>query len=566
MGRRLGAAAIAAALALTLALVACRTVPQAASLIGQGEQKELRERTTPAEQQHRSQLRLLVLALDGVDRDLLYRMLRAGELPGLAALLGGQRGRRFPHAHFADRVLSVMPSNTAPGWAAVFTAAPPAVNGIPGNEFFLRGERRLAAPVPVSFQDMAPILAIYTDSAADDLLLVPTIYQRMRQAEPAIRIWVSMSQFHRGADRLLLAKRAVVADAARVWLERLAGADDPHELYEELDQEVMDTVSDALDEGPVPDVLTVYLAGTDLYGHAAPQGPDPARRAFLRRVVDPELEGLRRKLARRGALGGAHVAVVSDHGMTDVLSSQRQALGVDGPDEPPAVLEGAGFRLRPFELEVAGDHDFQAVLAYGGATAFLYLADRSRCPRTGQVCDFLRPARYREDVLAAAEAFLRASRDGAVAPGMRGALELILVRRPRRAGAVPRPFQVYLGGGAVQPVEAYLAAHPELRYLDAGRRLRELAVGPAGDRAGDVLLIAKSASAASPAGRYYFSGTNFAWHGSPSAKDSRVPFILAHPGRPASALRRTAERALGRRPGLPQVGELLIELARRPAS
>ncbi len=67
-----------------------------------------------------------MIALDGVDRKLLYDMLRAGELPGLASLLGGREADgRFAHAHFDETLLSVLPSCTLTAWAA--TPRQPAV-------------------------------------------------------------------------------------------------------------------------------------------------------------------------------------------------------------------------------------------------------------------------------------------------------------------------------------------------------------------------------------------------------------------------------------------------------
>ena len=46
------------------------------------------------------------------------------------------------------------------------------------------------------------------------------------------------------------------------------------------------------------------------------------------------------------------------------------------------------------------------------------------------------------------------------------------------------------------PVDAYLAREPRERYVDVERRLRELAVGPRGDHAGDVLLLARNGNEA----------------------------------------------------------------------
>ena len=544
--------------------VACRVGSKVTQLVIQGESRDLRERDSRSEEAHRPRLRLLVIGIDGIDRDLLYRMLRQGELPGLAALLGGRKGGQHPHAHLSDRVLSTMPSSTAPAWASIFTGAPPSEHGVTGNEYFIPSTRTLAAPIPVSFQDLEPVVSIYTDDEADELLQVPTIYQRMRREDPEILIWVSMSQFHAGADRLLLAKRAVLAKAAQAFLERVVGQEDHREVYEDLDEEVMEVVFEEIgDEGP-PDVLTIYLSGADLYAHQAPKGPERARVEYLREVLDPELRTLYHKLDERGALDDAYVVVVSDHGHTQVLADERHALDSEGEEEPPQVLEAAGFRVRPFKLEVADDEeDFQAVMAYGGATAFVYLADRSRCAAKGQRCDFSAPARWREDVLAAAEAFHQASAGRGAVPGMKGTLELVLVRRRVAIGEQPREFEVYLGQGKTQRLGAYLAAHPELPYVAAEARLRELAVGPVGDRAGDILLLSRSAAAERPEDRYYFSGTYHSWHGSPSRRDSEVPLIVAHRGRSSEQLRRLVSDALGDEPRLQAVGQLLLTLARR---
>src|SRR5687768_7355706 len=77
----------------------------------------------------------LIVALDGVDRDLLYEMLRGGELPGLARLLGGDSLR---HAHLDRTVLASMPTMTFASWATIFTGVSPAEHGVTGNEYFDR--------------------------------------------------------------------------------------------------------------------------------------------------------------------------------------------------------------------------------------------------------------------------------------------------------------------------------------------------------------------------------------------------------------------------------------------
>lgn len=60
-------------------------------------------------------------------------------------------------------------------------------------------------------------------------------------------------------------------------------------LYAELDNAVVGVAASELDgKGPLPDFLTVYLSGTDLYAHVADEGPERARRSYLK-VVDPHV-------------------------------------------------------------------------------------------------------------------------------------------------------------------------------------------------------------------------------------------------------------------------------------
>jgi hypothetical protein len=501
---------------------------------------------------------LLLLALDGIDRALLYSMLNDGELPAVARLLHGQ-GEDFPNAYFDPALLSTLPSSTLAAWATVFTGVPPARHGIAGNEFFIRETRELAAPAPVSIPDPSPVLAIYTDGYANQLLRAPTIYEQLRALRPAASAWVSMSQFHAGASRLLLADRTVVADAFQGMLDGLVD-DEGAGVYAELDEEVVDTLLEALAGDRAPHVITLYLTGADHYAHVYEHGPDDARRRYLRTVVDPLVRRVRDALAAQNALGNRYVVVTSDHGHTAVVHDAHHALATEDEDDPPAVLRGAGFRVRPFQLEVDADDDFQAVLAYGGAMAYVYLADRSTCLKPEQPCDFTRPPRYDEDVLAAADAFYAANRTGKNAPGMKGTLDLILTRKPRPFADDDLPFEVYVGERELVPVDEYLRANPRASYVAVDERLRDLAAGRFGERAGDVLLIARNGDAPSAQQRYYFAGLYHSWHGSPSRKDSEVPLIVAHPRRNARELAAIARAELGEAPRQQHLAGLLLRL------
>jgi hypothetical protein len=106
-----------------------------------------------------------------------------------------------------------LPSSTIAAWVTAMTGVPPSVHGVAGNEFFIRDERRFAAPAPVSVDSATPVLEIYTDDYVNNLVPEPTVYERMRERDPDVLIWVAMHQIYRGADRLVFARRTVLADA-----------------------------------------------------------------------------------------------------------------------------------------------------------------------------------------------------------------------------------------------------------------------------------------------------------------------------------------------------------------
>ncbi len=558
-----------ALLAAPLALAGCGATTQAARIVLAGDSRQLRERPSGAPLSSPDRPPILFVALDGVDRDLLYDMLKKGELPHFAELLGGRSADgKLPHAHLDETLLSTLPSSTMAAWPTVLTGVAPAQHGMTGNEYFIREKLRFAAPVPVTFKDSAPTLAMVTsDEYANRLLDAPTVYQRMRERDPDVSIWVAMHQIYAGADVFLIADRTAFVRAFEESLKdaatKVAGNEKrSRAVYETLDQEVITVVLDEIgDQGDrVPDVLTVYLSGADLYGHIAVEGPDDARRTYLKEVLDPQLGKLDEGLRKHHALDRRWVVVTADHGHTEVVEDERHALSTTQKDDPPQVLVEAGFRVRPFQLEVPRDADFQAVLAYQGAMAFVYVADRSTCTEEGKPCNWERPPRYREDVLIAAEAFHSASEDGLLVPGMKGTLDLVLTREPRPYAEDDLPFQVYVGKGETVPVKQYLAEHPHPDYVAVEERLRDLGVGPHGERAGDVLLLAHNGDRATPEERYYFAAPYQSWHGSPSKKDSEVPFIVANPQGQSAAIAARVRAVLGPTPRQQKVTDVILSL------
>jgi hypothetical protein len=490
---------------------------------------------------------LLIIAVDGIDRDLIYDMLRAGELPGFSALLGGEG---LTHAHLDETMLSVLPSLTIPAWSTIFSGVVPAVHGVSGNEFFIREERRLAAPAPATFPDPEPVVANFLEGYAGSLIAVPTVYEQMG---PAASIWVAMGHIHRGADRLIIVDRAALLAAGKAALQGASDGDTSFRVFSTADRELIENVREDVAKEGAPDVLTLYLAGPDHYAHVAEEGPDAARHRFLADVIDPELVKLAALLDAQGELAERFVILISDHGMTSVKHDDRHALEMEGEDEPPAALRRAGFRLRPFEHDVGPETDFDTVLAYQGSMAYVYLADRSACAP----CDWSRPPRFTEDILAAAEVLYQANLS---APGLVDSFDLILTRRPRPYAEDDEPFQVYAGGGRLVPLETWIATHPRPDdEVDLVRRLRDLAAGPRGERAGDILVLSRLGEK-NIDDRTYFSTPVHAWHGSASRRDSEVPLIVAHRGRSSAELGALTREVLGAHPTQEKAAELFLRL------
>ncbi len=545
---------------LAVLLAGC-AAHQLAKLEKQGDHHVLRQRPVDAPESSPDHPPILLLALDGVGRDLLYGELRGGKLPNLARLLGGAD---FGHAHFSDHLLSTLPSTTMAAWTTAMTGVAPAVHGVTGNEYFIREEARFACPAPVSFSSSAPTLEIYTDDYLDKLGAVPTVYERMRARDPHLLAWVAMHSIYRGADQLLLAKRVAVVHAFEDFVEteahRHLTSSQSRSLYENLDRSVVETVIDDLAAGTVPDVLTLYLSGTDLYAHVADEGPDPARISYLEEVVDPLLGKLVAALEARKALAGRWVVVTADHGHTQVIHDHEHSLFTDAAEDPNGVLAAAGFRVRPFKREVSAKDPFSAVLAYGGAMAYVYLANRSLCPGPKDICDWKQPPRYEDDVLAAAETFYKNNEDGSVVPAMKGTLDMILVRRPKPYAEIDLPFEVYVGGGKTMAVDAWLHEHPHPTYVYVEERLHDLAVGRFGERAGDILLLAHNGDRERPEDRFYFAAPYKSWHGSPSKQDSEIPLIVASSTHSAAAIGAFVGAILGDRPFQQKVADILLGL------
>ena len=518
-------------------------------LAAQGGDRVLRDPMRPV----RGGIRVVLIALDGVGDDELHRAVREGSAPNIAQLLGTSAGEEgYSHAYSAPDALSILPSTTMAAWSSIFTGEPPAETGVPGNEWFVREERRFVAPAPVSVTGREHTLEMLTDGLVGNAIRVPTLFDRMKT-----RSHVSLAPVYRGADLFTTPEPSAVAELFGEVAKGVLGEGSvEREAYSEMDLTSVDNLLESIREHGIPDLQVVYLPGIDLFAHVASH-PLAQEVGYLRTVVDSAVGLVRRAYDSLGVLDQTYFVFISDHGHTPVLDDDRHSLGTEGDGEPPALLKRTGFRMRPFVLEPAeNDQDYQATVAYQGAMAYVYLADRSLCPGQGARCDWSRPPRLEEDVMPVVRAFHRANETGDPIPALKGTLDLIFAREPKPPGVDALPFQVF-DGTRLLPIAEYLARHPRPDLLRLAERMEGLAAGPYGHRAGDVLLLARSGIQRPISERFYFSGPIQSWHGSPAAQDSRIPLVVARRGSTRRELELLLEPVLRNPPSQLDIAELV---------
>lgn len=524
------------------------TLDEAGELITEGGERVLREPMRPI----RGTPRVLVLALDGVGEARLAEALEAGDMPRLAAFLGEARGDGLrENAYVARSVPSVFPSETAAGWAAVYTGTPPAESGVTGNEWYVRDSLATFAPVPLSVGTIEQTLAIYTDSLFSRVIATPTLFERAD-----LRAHVSMGFVYRGADLLTPPDLNDFGDLAEAAVGAVFGGRD--EAYEELDDDTAEGVERGVERYGVPDLQIAYFPGVDLVAHAA---GGEAQRTYMREELDPDVGEILDLYREQGVLSDTYVVVVSDHGHSDVLDDDRHSLDAGGSDEPPALLDSLGYRLRDFSVG-ADTSDANVVMIYDEAVAMLYLADGSTCPDEGDVCDWLRQPRLEEDVLPLARAFRDAAEaDTGAVGGLSGALDLIFARASDPSGRTSPPFRV-LNGDRLVPVGEYLRSNPRPDLVDLERRLNWLTEGSYSDHAGDILLLATSGEHRPIEERFYFGAPRRSGHGGASASESYISLVLAREGVSGAWLRDVMRDAIGDAPTQLDVTRLILSLLR----
>jgi hypothetical protein len=518
-------------------LLSCSAV---VTLVTHGGEQRLREEPSLPE----SGARVLLFALDGAGYEQVMQTIRSGRAVHLQALLGREKkAGLFSHGYAVPNAISILPSTTMAAWASVFTGQPPAQTGVPGNEWFVREQMRFFAPAPVSVPDTAQTFAMMTEGLLGQAIQAPTLYEMV-----GLPSHVSLAPVYRGASLFTALEPTALMDIFGRFIKGTLGdSTGSQEMYAGLDEDSVAKLTAALQTDGVPSLQVVYFPGIDLYTHVA-EDPLPMEVSYLESITDKAVGEVLTAYQQLGVLNETYVLFVADHGHTPVLNDDRHALGTDGDDEPPALIEQVGFRLRPFVLNPAEtEQDYQATVAYQGAMAYIYLADRSTCPAKGDRCDWQKPPRLQEDVLPVARAFYKVNMTGEPIPALKDTLDLIFVREPRPPGRDALPFQIFDGEKLV-PIPQYLARHPRPDLLQLAKRMQWLSAGPYGHRAGDILLLTRTGLERPITERFYFSGPYHSWHGSPTMQDSHIPLILARQGDTGERLRSIVNTVIGSSP------------------
>jgi hypothetical protein len=468
--------------------------------------------------------RMIIFALDGAVPAGMMDNIKNLQMPHVKELLGNDEGDGlFEHGYAAPEALSVLPSSTIADWASIFTGSVPAWDGIPGDEWFDRETATFFAPVPVSMTDVADNTKLVTDDLIGNELKVPTLYERLR-----VRSYVSMLSVHRGATFYTTVGPDSLADLFRHLVRgALMGHEPERSLSGTLDRASVEELNKAIDEHGIPDLQVVYFPGIDIFTHAA-EDPLNSQMRYLAHVTDGAVGQVLDEYNRHNALDNTYVIFISDHSHIPTMNDEEHRLGPDDDSSPFKAVAEAGFRVRKASLILGDfDQDFQAVLAYQGSMANIYLADRTTCPDDDDNCDWKKPPRFHEDVIPVLKSLYQSNRRGRPIAGLKGKLDLIFSRQPTPSGTNALPFEIFDGQQLV-PIDDYLSENPRPDLPELSQRMRWLGAGPYGNRAGDIVLLPKACMNVPIENRYYFAGmTHYSWHGSACEQDGHIPFILA---------------------------------------
>ncbi len=507
-----------------------------------------------------SEPRMIIFALDGAVPAGLMDAIKSSRMPYISALLGKDEGDGlFEHGYAAPEALSVLPSSTIADWASIFTGSVPAWDGVTGDEWFIRETATFYAPVPVSMTDVADNTKLVTDDLVGKELKAPTLYEQL-----GVRTYVSMLSVHRGATYFSTVGPNSLSDLFEHLVKgTIKGRDPERSLSATLDRASVVKVNEVIEEHGIPDLQVVYLPGIDIFTHTA-EDPLNSQVRYLEHVTDGAVGKVLDEYRKHNALDNTYVIFIADHAHIPTMNDEKHRLGPDDDRSPFQGVAKAGFRVRKASLILDDmDKDFQAVLAYQGSMAYIYLADRTTCPKDDDKCDWNKPPRFEEDVIPVLKSLYRSNQYGRPVAALKGKLDLIFSRQPMPSGKNSLPFEVFDGKHLV-PIDDYLSEHPRPDLPKLAGRMRWLSAGRYGNRAGDILLLPKACMNVPIENRYYFAWmTHYSWHGSACEQDGHIPFILAQANGSGQKMRSIMNKFGGASPSERELTPLVVSIFRK---
>jgi hypothetical protein len=404
--------------------------------------------------------------------------------------------------------------------------------------------------------DVTDNTKLVTDDLVGNELKVPTLYERL-----GVRSYVSMLSVHRGATYFTTVGPNSLSDLfAHLVKGTMKGREPERSLSATLDRASVVKLNEAIEEHGIPDLQVVYLPGIDIFTHAA-EDPLNSQIRYLSHVTDGAVGQVLDEYRRHNALDNTYVIFISDHAHIPTLNDEEHRLGPDDDSSPFKAVAKAGFRVRKASLILSDtDRDFQAVLAYQGSMAYIYLADRATCPKDDDKCDWKKPPRFEEDVIPVLKSLYESNRHGRPVAALKGKLDLIFSRQPMPAGTKALPFEVF-DGEELAPIDEYLSEHPRPDLPELAERMRWLSAGPYGNRAGDILLLPKACMNVPIENRYYFAEmTHYSWHGSACEQDGHIPFILAQANGSGQKMRSIMNKFGGPSPSERKMTPLVVSI------
>jgi hypothetical protein len=374
-----------------------------------------------------SQRHVVIVDLDGVRRDLLDSAYLAGRTPHLERLFGATADGGYRAALYFEHGSSVAPTVTMSGQASLFTGVYPGAHGIPGNNWFDRGQ---AAPVDYMSATGAACVygfALFGSSFCDGGranhdLTAPTLYDWATAA--GLTSVVVYNQYWKGSTRVI---EPTISDA----LALLQSGETDLEFF---DQHMVGQAIAEMQQNGRPSVLTLYFAGADAAGHA--HGTS-ALMDYLSQVIDPLLGSFLEALDQMDPAWYRNTLFIfsADHGRTDAsaipddqlalgwMASILASVGFDSEhayianegglahvylrpagaawNESPAVVE-----LKAVAASLAADHnlanEIESICYRDADYVCLNPLDASRAqlldalnsPRTGDLIVLAKPGRY----------------------------------------------------------------------------------------------------------------------------------------------------------------------------